>query len=442
MANDILSLLQESGYYGAGGRDPGQRDIDKISNIGSSVSGLGKSLMDYVTLREAMKKAELERQKLQQEIESNKLALTPIYKTAGLPSKEEELAKQKQIEQRNIGLQQSKNIYGGYHGIPSNLTEEEFKATTGLGGTDYSQFKQNYGQEPQQFVSEREQFAKSRNISPEILDMPVSKAKEYGSVIGTGKVWVNPSNPSQFSETPIAGWYEAKQSQGLAAAAQFAKQEKQQTFAEKQQKRAQEFETIQMKMREKMREEADNRLLGRQELQQIRPSYNDLNNQLILGDKVKKGLEYAIQNGINVTGLLSTPINKFKEVFGMMPEDKQKILTDLRLNFADFVRARGGTAFTETEKQVFSPIVPEEKVDEETNLYRINRMMDILNDKKNFYETNYPAVSKSVKPENFNKPISSPKEFASLGALQTAFKAGKITADEAKNYARQKGWAK
>lgn len=67
MANDILSLLQESGYYGAGGRDPGQRDVDKISSIGSSLGGAGKSLMDYVTLREAMKKAELERQKLKQE---------------------------------------------------------------------------------------------------------------------------------------------------------------------------------------------------------------------------------------------------------------------------------------------------------------------------------------------------------------------------------------
>lgn len=402
MAQQNLDLLTRLAYLQAGGRDPGQRDIDKINSIFGGVSNVGKTIMDYLATDEALKKSKLEREKAQQEIEANRLSLTPIYKTAGLPSKEEELAKQRQIESKNLQLQKSKEaVYGGLQGIPENLTEEEFRGTTGYGRPEYEKFKQ----EPQRFVSEREQFAKSRNIAPEILDMPVSKAKEYGSIIGTGKVWVNPSNPSQFSETPIAGWYEAKQSQGLAAAAQFAKQEKQQTFAEKQQKRAQEFETIQMQMREKMREEADARLLGRQELQQIRPSYNDLNNQLILGDKVKKGLEYAIQNGVNVTGLLSTPINKVKEVLGMMPEDQQKILTDLRLNFADFVRARGGTAFTETEKQVFAPIVPEEKVDEETNLYRINRMMDILNDKKSFYETNYPAVSKSVKPEAFNKPI-------------------------------------
>lgn len=396
-----LDLLQQLGYYGAGGKDPGQRDIDKINQLSGTID---KGLMDYLSIRKAKDdrlKAELERQKLQQEN-------TPLVNIVGGQTPIQTQANVNQIMKQPIPAQD----------LISGRLDTTQQGLEDIGSS----------------------VKRGQNIYDKYGTANVEQAKNINSL--TGSVWVNPNNPSQFSQSAIPGWYEAKQSQGLAAAAQSAKQEKQLTFAEQQQKRSQEFQNIQMQMREKMREEADARLLGRQELQQIRPSYNDLNNQLILGDKVKKGLEYAIQNGINVTGLLSTPVNKFKEVFGMMPEDQQKILTDLRLNFADFVRARGGTAFTETEKQVFSPIVPEEKVDEETNLYRINRMMDILNDKKNFYETNYPAVSKSVKPENFNKPISSPKEFASLGALQTAFKAGKITADEAKNYARQKGWAK
>ncbi len=62
-----LDLLQQLGYYGAGGKDPGQRDIDKINQLSGTID---KGLMDYLSIRKAKDdrlKAELERQKLQQE---------------------------------------------------------------------------------------------------------------------------------------------------------------------------------------------------------------------------------------------------------------------------------------------------------------------------------------------------------------------------------------
>lgn len=63
-----LDLLQRFGYYSAGGKDPGQRDIDKINAVFGNVSGLGKTIMDYLATKEAMKKSELERQKAQAEL--------------------------------------------------------------------------------------------------------------------------------------------------------------------------------------------------------------------------------------------------------------------------------------------------------------------------------------------------------------------------------------
>jgi hypothetical protein len=62
-----LDLLTRLAYLQAGGRDPGQRDIDKLNQTFQAIGNTGKTIMDYVTTDAALKKAELERQKLQQE---------------------------------------------------------------------------------------------------------------------------------------------------------------------------------------------------------------------------------------------------------------------------------------------------------------------------------------------------------------------------------------
>ena len=133
----------------------------------------------------------------------------------------------------------------------------------------------------------------------------------------------------------------------------------------------------------------------------IKMDYQALDNNLNLANNIKSGLEHAINTGLDVTGILASPVNKFKEVIGTLPPEEQQIITDLRLNFADFVRERGGTAFTETEKMVFGPIMPEMNKDEKTNLNRINRMIDILNDKKSGFQSQFQGLGESPQVQQF-----------------------------------------
>lgn len=103
----------------------------------------------------------------------------------------------------------------------------------------------------------------------------------------------------------------------------------------------------------------------------VKLRYNDLRTNLRLAQKLETGLTWAMQNKIDVTGLLNYPIARFKEFVGTLPKDRQAVLTDLRTNFARFARQMGGTAFTPTEKQIFAPIMPETTLPAETNLNRI-----------------------------------------------------------------------
>jgi hypothetical protein len=121
--------------------------------------------------------------------------------------------------------------------------------------------------------------------------------------------------------------------------------------------------------------------------------YRSLGDQITLAENIKSGLESAIANGMDVTGIITAPVTKIKEILGTVSPEQQKIITDLRLNFADFVRERGGTAFTETEKQVFSPIVPEMNRDEKTNLNRIKRMIEIMRSKQGSFQEQYPGLA-------------------------------------------------
>ena len=130
----------------------------------------------------------------------------------------------------------------------------------------------------------------------------------------------------------------------------------------------------------------------RQELKEVRPKFDNLNDQIMLGENLANDISKAIQSGLDVTGFLSVPWNRTKEVLGMMPEEEQKVLTRIRLSFAQFVREYGGTAFTDTERAVFGPIMPEESVDEFTNLNRIREVLDIYRDKKNRLLTYHPAL--------------------------------------------------
>ena len=82
MAQQNLDLLTRLAYLQAGGRDPGQIDIDKINSIFGGVSNVGKSLMDYATTKAALDKAELERRKLEQET-------MPAYRAVGGTSPQE-----------------------------------------------------------------------------------------------------------------------------------------------------------------------------------------------------------------------------------------------------------------------------------------------------------------------------------------------------------------
>ena len=120
--------------------------------------------------------------------------------------------------------------------------------------------------------------------------------------------------------------------------------------------------------------------------------YKSLRDNIKIANKIKSDFETAISKGYNVTGLLMTPINKLNEIIGTMPKEQQDLLVNLRLNFADFVRERGGTAFTATEREVFGPIMPEEGKDEKTNLNRINRMIDIMTDKETSFLESYPGL--------------------------------------------------
>src|SRR3990167_6460542 len=74
----------------------------------------------------------------------------------------------------------------------------------------------------------------------------------------------------------------------------------------------------------------------------IESQYADLINQTKLANNIESGLNLAIKKRINVTGLFSSPYNKFREIIGTLPKEEQDILTTLRLGFADFVRERGG----------------------------------------------------------------------------------------------------
>ncbi|OGW08454.1 MAG: hypothetical protein A2W75_04015 [Nitrospinae bacterium RIFCSPLOWO2_12_39_15] len=130
----------------------------------------------------------------------------------------------------------------------------------------------------------------------------------------------------------------------------------------------------------------------------IESQYADLINQTKLANNIESGLNLAIKKRINVTGLFSSPYNKFREIIGTLPKEEQDILTTLRLGFADFVRERGGTAFTPTEKEVFGPIMPEEDKDEKTNINRIRKMIDILQDKKDNFESSYLGLTETYSP--------------------------------------------
>ena len=152
--------------------------------------------------------------------------------------------------------------------------------------------------------------------------------------------------------------------------------------------------------------------------------FRNLNDQIKLASDIKIGLEYAINNGLNVSGILTAPMNKIRETFGKLPKEEQDIITDLRLNFADFVRERGGTAFTETEKEVFGPIMPELNKDEKTNLNRIGKMLTRLEEKRTNFTEQFPGVQKQGGDGggNFSTELNDALDAITKGADKKAVK--------------------
>lgn len=76
--NELSKLIQQSAFYGAGGRPQGQRDIDKIGAIFGTIDKGVNQYNDIVSKVLANKKAELENQKAQEELKTGERETQPI----------------------------------------------------------------------------------------------------------------------------------------------------------------------------------------------------------------------------------------------------------------------------------------------------------------------------------------------------------------------------
>lgn len=347
----LSELIQQESFYRAGGKPEGGRDIDKIQGIFNTIKETGGLLQTIAKqhLEDRVKKMQLQRAEKESMPISQRFPVKPKGEVLTSPTGD--------MLTSPAGDIQTATGEDMFAGIPRSATLGEAKDIADIQKT------------------QREKTALDQ--TPMIVDATWSKIT--GLPVGT------PGTYGQFKQAASL-----KRSETLATGIG-TRQEKAQTFRSE----------LEIK-KELMRIGSEERSVKRQEVKEIRPKVNDLKKQLKLGEQIKNDLRVAIDSGVDVTGLLSAPLNTVKEILGVLPEDQQRLLTRLRLNFADFVRERGGTAFTATEKEVFSPIVPEEKVDELTNYNRINGMLDIMNDRLGIYQTDYPQAFEN----NFLQPTS------------------------------------
>lgn len=369
----LADLIQKLAYYQGGGSD--ESDLDKINKIFATAKEGGTTVLALKKAIGDIEKNKLEAAKIKGE------SVTPVGQFPGMgnvPSQAEQDAENKANREK---FEASRNLQKQQYDADLKRMAAEFFKGSGPAGTTTGQLAADNPfvepQPPEEVRVREEFFKKYPTMNPDIsLDQNVKLGKL------TGQVWVNPNNVSDISFEPRTGWISAKPGQALSAIASTERQERSEDFR---------LKTIQIQ--EELRQSYEERQLIRQELKEVRPQYNSLDASISKGEILAKDLKTAIANRWNVTGLLSVSINTFKEVIGTMPAEQQALLTRLRLNFADFVRERGGTAFTETEKQNFAPIMPEENKDETTNLNRIVTLIDFYKDRKNQLASNYPGLS-------------------------------------------------
>lgn len=124
--------------------------------------------------------------------------------------------------------------------------------------------------------------------------------------------------------------------------------------------------------------------------------YIQVASNLKLAERLEAGLTYAQAKNIDVTGLLNYPIARFKEFLNALPTKEAVILGDLRENFALYGRQMGGTSFTETEKSIFTPIMPDILQPTGTNLDRITRSIRSLRDIQGLQIEVYPGLKETI----------------------------------------------
>jgi len=311
---DLADMIQKLAFYESGGRDPGGYTLDKI-NAGAGI--VDKTISDVL----AIKKANLDRQKTTQEM--SKLA------------------------------QEAESLRRGNTPMSNYMTSQTVTTETPVEGPPLPDFKRPVN------VSYRTVSGIDRSkLTPEELDKLASEdlkraqAEYYRSgQKGGNKLYVN-LKTRDVSEIPQPGYVEVSANTGAVIGTGPAK-EAAITGRQK------EMERVNVEPSVKLR-------------------YNDFRRSLRLAHKLQEGFNYAIANNIDVTGLLNYPIAKFKEYVGTLPPERQRVLNDLRTNFALFGRQMGGTAFTPTEKQIFAPIMPEVLLPTETNLNRILSVIEEL----------------------------------------------------------------
>lgn len=198
---DLADLSERLAYYQHGGKDEGQRDIDKINAVFGTVGKFGTDIQQIIANQLAIKKAQLETGRIGEdfgvptakEAEAEKAKIASQTQAANTFNTE--LARRTQMRQQA--------------GLPNNMTAEELQAK-GYGATDTGLTMPQAATAPAPFVDKRQQFSDQMyGMSPDTARSSVPEALKTG-MFRLGYVWVNPNNPKEVSQTWVSGWIPQK----------------------------------------------------------------------------------------------------------------------------------------------------------------------------------------------------------------------------------------
>lgn len=417
--SNLLKILQEKAYLEAGG---GRKSTGE--EVGNLLGAIGTGIATPVNAFNAARKANLENVKA-------KLELSPIGQLSGVPTQEQEDAMRGIFENK-----QSTQVAPNLFPQPFNQLDQS------------QQTIPEPVREP--FASPREKFKKDYGVSP---DVPAFLAKDVKSILGGeslnvyqdsegNTVTIPPSTPppagySFLGKVPTktgAGFIVGKEKAAISSGGIADRQQKTFKQQEKQQERGFANQEDAFFRMEKFRMDKEDRDAEKKRLTVVpstQKEYTKLKSQIKASEDLRDAMQDAISKGYNVTGFLQALINRIKEIFGKMPKEEQEALTKLRLQFANFVRENGGTAFTNTERETYGPIMPEESKDEKTNLNRINTVLKVFNDRQGVYEKDNPGLTESYSPGG-NKPRGGIEKYSSPLQIKEAVAKGKISKDKAR----------